>query len=202
MNLFPSFAPRSRSRRPNLDPNIETEIRCEHAQWNNSLRKLNGDGDVEFIQEDSRIHGTGFLYLADDEAMDASSSTSNIKDWGGIIFIEHNARMIIDREDFNDFSTNPGASGHTEITCRDTASYKLREREIQFERDVKITRPGLVIESDILKVFLRRDDDPIPENAPSDLNPGQVRNIVATIGTRPGIVEHVLYVTILTTSNS
>ncbi len=180
--------PRQRLRKPNLDPSIETEIRCEHAQWNNSLRKLNGDGDVEFIQEDSRILGTGFLYLADDEALEAGSSTSNIKDWGGIIFIEHNARMIIERADFTDYTDNPGASGHTEITCRDTASYKLREREIQFERDVKITRPGLVIESDILKVFLRREDDPIPEGTAGNLNPGQVKNIVATIGNRPGSV--------------
>ncbi len=171
--------PSSRPRR--LDPNVETEIHCQHAQWNNTLRKLNGDGEVEFIQEDSRIIGTGFLYLADDEAMESGSSASNIKDWGGIVFIEHNARMEIDRY------TLTGASGRTTIVCRDTASYKLREREIQFERDVKVERPGLLIESDILKVFLRHESDPLPGNDDNP-NAGQVKSIIATIGTRPGSV--------------
>ncbi len=171
--------PSTRPRR--LDPSVETEIHCQHAQWNNTLRKLNGDGEVEFIQEDSRIVGTGFLYLADDEAMETNSSTSNIKDWGGIVFIEHNARMEIDRY------TLTGASGRTVITCRDTASYKLREREIQFEREVKVRRPGLLIESDILKVFLRHESDPLPGDTDNP-NAGQVKSIIATIGTRPGSV--------------
>ncbi len=165
-----------------LPPGVETEIHCEHAQWNNTLRKLNGDGEVEFLQEDSRIVGTGFLYLADDEALGVSTSTSAIRDWGGIVYIEHNARMEIDR------GAASGASGRTEITCRDTASYKLREREIQFERDVTIRRPGLVIESDILKVFLRREDEVAPEPGENEVLPGQVRSIVATIGNRPGSV--------------
>ncbi len=174
---------RNPERRRRLDPNIETEIRCQHAQWNNTLRKLNGDGDVEFIHEDSRITGTGFLYLADDEALTSGASSSNIKDWGGIVFIEHNAQMEINRED------STGLPERTTITCKDTASYKLREREIQFERDVRVRRPGLVIESDILKVFLRREDDPGPEGAGPDTPlPGQVRSIVATIGKRPGSV--------------
>jgi lipopolysaccharide export system protein LptA len=157
-----------------LDPSVETEVHCQHAQWNNTLRKLNGDGEVEFIQEDSRIVGTGFLYLADDEAMN-SGGASNIRDWGGVMFIEHNARMEIERAD-----------GITEITCRDTASYKLTEREIQFERDVRLRRLGLEMESDILKVFLQREGDNLPESSP--VLPGEVRNIIATIGKRPGSV--------------
>lgn len=156
-----------------LDPSIEAEIHCQHAQWNNTLRKLNGDGEVEFLQEDSRIVGTGFLYLADDEAVGNDRSANNIKDWGGIVFIEHNARMEIDRYDVS------GATGRTEITCKDTASYKLREREIQFENEVRIRRPGLTIEADILKVFLRREEEMREGSAP-----GQVKNIVATIGKR------------------
>ncbi len=177
----PVFSTRPRR----LDPSIETEVHCQHAQWNNTLRKLNGDGEVEFIQEDSRIVGTGFLYLADDDALEGGGGTSNIKNWGGIIFIEHNARMEIDRD------PRAGESGRTTITCKDTASYKLREREIQFEREVRIRRPGLLIESDILKVFLRREEDPQPEGAeeaaPAPV-PGMVRSIIATIGTRPGSV--------------
>ncbi len=170
-----------------LDSSIETEIHCQHAQWNNNLRKLVGDGEVEFLQEDSRIVGTGFMYLADDEAVGTGSGTSNVKDWGGIVFIEHNARMEIDRPE------GSGAVTRTEITCRDTASYKLREREIQFERDVKIRRPGLTIEADIVKVFLRREDELPAEPAASTASgnqvlPGQVKNIIATIGNRPGSV--------------
>ena len=174
--------PKPSPRKPNLPPEIETEIHCEHAQWNNTLRKLNGDGNVEFIQEDSRIFGLGFMYLADDTAMpSAGGSSSNIKDWGGIIYIEHNGRMEIDRDNVR-----------TEITCKDTAYYKLNDREIHFERDVKVRRPGLTIESDILKVFLRHEDDPLPSNhtgeGSMDVLPGQVKNIVATIGKRPGSV--------------
>ncbi|MCC8189663.1 MAG: hypothetical protein LIP77_03360, partial [Planctomycetes bacterium] len=161
-----------------LDPEVETEIRCEHARWNHTERILKGDGDVEFLQEDSRILGTGFLYLADDEALDTAGS-SNIKDWGGIIFLERNPRMEID-----------SAAGRTVITCKETASYKLREREIQFERDVVVRSPGLVIESDILKVFLWKVEE-LPEH-PDDNDhsplPGQVRSIIATIGNRPGSV--------------
>ena len=175
--------PKAPSATSNLPPEIETEIRCEHAQWNNTLRKLNGDGEVQFIQEDSRIFGTGFLYLADDDAVENKTSSSNLKDWGGIAFIEHNARMEIEREE---------KSGEepvkTVITCKDTASYKLRDREIQFEKDVRVHRPGLIIESDILKVFLRREDDPQPPDAQKEALPGQVKNIVATIGNRPGSV--------------
>ncbi len=178
----PPAPPANRRRR--LPPEIETEVHCQHAQWNNSLRKLNGDGEVEFIQEDSRIIGTGFLYLADDEVVTEGGGGSNIKDWGGIIFIEHNARMEINRD-----LAGAGAQGRTVITCKDTASYKLREREIQFEREVKIRRPGLTIESDILKVFLRREDDPQMKTADADAPvPGMVRSIVATIGKRPGSV--------------
>ncbi len=178
-------ANRNPGRQPRLDPSVETEIHCRHAQWNNTLRKLNGDGEVEFIQENSRIVGNGFLYLADDTALESGSNAKNFKDWGGVVFIEHNARMEID---------SPGGSGsteRTEITCRDTASYKLNEREVQFEREVKTRRPGLLIESDILKVSLRRPEDPLPEgthpggDAPL---PGQVKSIVATIGKRPGSV--------------
>ncbi len=171
------------NRRRRLAPEIETEVHCQHAQWNNTLRKLNGDGEVEFIQEDSRIIGTGFLYLADDEPA-SEGGEGGIKDWGGIIFIEHNARMEIDREDLG----GSGAHGRTVITCKDTASYKLREREIQFEREVKIRRPGLIIESDILKVYLRREDDPVVETGENAPVPGMVRSIIATIGKRPGSV--------------
>ncbi len=167
-----------------LDPSIETEIHCQHAQWNNTWRKLNGDGEVEFVQEDSRIVGTGFLYLADEDSLSGTGGASNVKEWGGVVFIEHNARMEIDRPEAS------GITSRTEITCKDTASYKLREREIQFEKDVKIRRPGLAIESDIIKVFLRREDDPKPEiNACGEQPlPGQVKKIVATIGKRPGSV--------------
>ncbi|MCC8180900.1 MAG: hypothetical protein LIP23_08340 [Planctomycetes bacterium] len=188
MRIGDSPPPRlGRQRR--LDPSIETEIHCQHAQWNNTLRKLNGDGEVEFIQEDSKIVGTGFLYLADDDAMESGSSSSNIKNWGGIVFIEHNAVMEIDRE------LRTGGYDRTVITCKDTASYKLREREIQFEREVRVRRADLLIESDILKVFLRREGDPEPDqdlsaadNATNAPVPGMVKNIVATIGTRPGSV--------------
>ena len=167
-----------------LDASIETEIRCQHAQWNNSQKKLVGDGEVEFLQEDSRIIGTGFMYLADDEAVGTGPGISGARDWGGIIFIEHNARMEIDRSEAS------GVVTRTEIVCKDTASYKLREREIQFEREVKIRRPGLTIEADIVKVFLRLEDDLRSETEASDQQPlpGQVKTIVATIGNRPGSV--------------
>ncbi len=181
MRLKP-LPPLDPNKKLRLDPSVETVIECQHAQWNNTLRKLNGDGEVRFYQEDSTIVGTGFLYLADDAALETSSSTSNVKEWGGIVYIEHNARMEINRY------SGTGASGLTEITCRDTASYKLREREIQFEREVRVNRPGLRIESDILKVFLRHEDDPLPTNHCGDATAGQVKSIVATIGKRPGSV--------------
>ncbi|MDR3211926.1 MAG: hypothetical protein LBU79_08435 [Planctomycetota bacterium] len=175
------------NRRRRLPPELETEVHCQHAQWNNTLRKMNGDGEVEFIQEDSRIIGTGFLYLADDEVMMESTGASgnSIREWGGIIFIEHNARMEIERENLG----GAGAYGRTVITCKDTASYKLREREVQFEREVKINRPGLMIESDILQVLLRREDDLETKDStgPAPI-PGMVRSIIATIGKRPGSV--------------
>ncbi len=176
-------------RRSKLDPNVETEIHCQHSEWNNSQRILKSDSEVEFLQENSRITGNGFLYIADDSALEDGPNAKNYKDWGGVVFIQHNARMEID---------SPGGAGsaggspeRTEITCRDTASYKLNEREVQFERDVKTRRPGLLIESDILKVSLRRPDDPLPDGAASGGEtplPGQVKSIVATIGKRPGSV--------------
>ncbi|MDR1520859.1 MAG: LPS export ABC transporter periplasmic protein LptC, partial [Planctomycetota bacterium] len=175
MRPGPAPAPAGR-KASRLDPAIETEIHCQHAQWNNNLRKLNGDGEVEFLQEDSRIVGTGFLYLADDESLTSGRDSRNIRDWGGIMFIEHNARMEIYR-----------AGGLTEITCRDTASYKLNEREIQFEQDVRLHRPGLDIEADILKVFLQREAAQ-PAAGSSSILPGEVRSVVATIGKRQGSV--------------
>ncbi len=195
MRVGPAPARQPGQRPSRLAPGVDTEIRCEHAQWNNTLRKLNSDGEVELLQEDSRITGTGFLYLADDDALQADSDSASIKDWGGIVFIEHNARMEIDRDgavrmEPTAAAPTPGAIGRTIITCRDTASYKLREREIQFEREVKISREGLVIESDILKVFLRREDEmeAAAQNPAAPAAPGQVKNIVATIGKRPGSV--------------
>ena len=182
----PTTAPSLRPRR--LDPAVETEIHCQHAQWNNTQRKLNGDGEVHFMQEDSQIIGTGFLYLADDDAPEKSGGggTPNIRDWGGIIFIEHDARMEIDRFDEN------GKKTQTIITCEDTASYKLREREIQFEKNVRVERPDLRIDSDILKVFLRQQDevktDAEGKESADTLHAGQVKNIIATIGTRGGDV--------------
>ena len=161
-------------RRRRLDPGVETEIRCQHAQWNDTAGKLNGDGEVLFLQEDSLIEGTGFLYVTDKDRKDGGSGT-RFREWGGIMFIEHNARMEINRAD-----------GLTEITCRDTASYRLTEREIQFEGDVQLRRPGLLMQSDILKVFLQREEDYRPEE--SGALPGEVRNVVAIIGKRPGSV--------------
>lgn len=190
-NLRPLNRPDG-SRATQMEPGVETIIRCQHAQWNNTLRKLNGDGDVEMEQEGSKINGTGFLYLADDDAMDAGGGASNIKDWGGIVFIEHNACMEIDRGGAFSMSGDPLPDGDkrsekTIITCEDTASYKLREKEIQFEKNVEIIRSDMTITSDILKVFLRHEDDPLPETQCDQAQtplPGQVKNIVATIGRR------------------
>ncbi len=184
-----SRAGRNAGRRSKLDPGVETEIHCQHAEWNNSQRILKSDSEVEFLQENSRITGNGFLYIADDSALEAGPNAKNYKEWGGVVFIQHNARMEIDSPG----GSNPAgrSSERTEITCRDTASYKLNEREVQFERDVKTRRPGLLIESDILKVSLRRPEDPLPEGATPGGEtplPGQVKTIVATIGKRPGSV--------------
>ncbi|MDR1611552.1 MAG: hypothetical protein LBT97_02085 [Planctomycetota bacterium] len=169
--------------RPGRMPeNVQTEIYCEYAQWNNKYGKLNGDGDVRLVQEDNRIYGTGFLYLADEEAFASGERRKDPRAWGGIIFIEHNARMEIDRV------LADGSLDQTVITCRDTASYKLVEKEVQFEREVRVARSGMTIDCDILKVFMRHEDDSGPEGGGDDRLPGTVKSIVATIGSRPGAV--------------
>lgn len=176
-----------RTTRPSRMPaGVQTEIRCQHATWNHNQGTLKGDGDVEFLNEDSRILGTGFLYMVDDEVVEEGGvSAANLKNLGGVMFIEHNARMEIERPDAS------GGMEQTVITCGDTASYKLREHEIQFERDVVVQQPRMRLECAILKVFLRQENDPVLAEGGEDgatLMPGQVKNIIATIGTRSGEV--------------
>ncbi|MBN2710854.1 MAG: hypothetical protein JXR97_00265, partial [Planctomycetes bacterium] len=170
---------------------VHTTVNCDNATWNHTRQVLRGTGPVRVTQQGVVLTGEDFTYKmiqkseSDKEPSPEDKSGSKMSGW---IEIERNVNMVMEqsatkrvlnegseKKDEKADAPKPSekensiakdAKGKVEktiVTCDGLASYDLEIREVQFQKNVVVTRINMVMRSDYLRVLMIKGQRPIKE---------------------------------------